>query len=128
MSSYTRVTEEIEIVPPLTWKEIQDKEFQSGFPRKQWRAVKLVIASDEMETDEGTLRRRQGIQVAPSQTDRYKAYDVVADLQEIVDDFPGHEFIGYLEGDGEEPEDLWRVHVVNGKAVKVVPEIVWPEM
>lgn len=34
---------------------------------------------------------------------------------------------GYLECQGEEAGDLWRVYVRNGQAVRVDPKIVWPD-
>ena len=36
-------------------------------------------------------------------------------------------FTGYLECQGEETGDLWRVYVRNGQAVRVDPKIVWPD-
>lgn len=36
-------------------------------------------------------------------------------------------FTGYLECQGEEAGDLWRVYVRNGQAVRVDPKIVWPD-
>lgn len=57
-----------------------------------------------------------------------KAYSIVEDVQKIVDTLgEGYMYSGYIELNGEESGDLWRIYVRNGKAVEVKPEIVWPE-
>ncbi|MBD3004797.1 hypothetical protein IEJ02_11920 [Streptomyces sp. 5-10] len=83
-----------------------------------------------MDTKDGELIKRTASEIIPSWSDAYKAYHIEEHLQQIVDLYPGRTFTGYLEGVGEytgyEP-DLWRLAVVNGKAVKFKPEILWPE-
>jgi hypothetical protein len=61
--------------------------------------------------------------------DRYKAYDVLKHVQEIVD-FLGTEayrYLGHLEINGEEQGDLWRIIVKDGKATEIKPSLLWPE-
>ena len=57
-----------------------------------------------------------------------KAYDILEDVQRIVDLLgPGYTYSGAIEVDGEESDDLWRIYIRNGKAVEVTPQIVWPD-
>lgn len=54
---------------------------------------------------------------------------VLNDLIAIVENLPeGTTFDGYLEGNGEEIDDMWRVYIVDGKPTVVKPRIVWPEV
>ncbi len=56
-----------------------------------------------------------------------KHYDLEEELQEFIDSMPGATFTGCIEGDGEESGDMWRLYVVDGRVVKVKPELVWPD-
>jgi hypothetical protein len=61
------------------------------------------------------------------QIDEYRENGLVEEIQKAVDEFPGHTFTGYLECEGENNTDIWRVYVKNGKAIRVDPQIIWPE-
>lgn len=126
MGNLTTIAGEIHITPPLTWKEIRDKGYIDGFPEGQWSAVRLVVSSEETETDDGTVTRKEGVAVIPSEVGPYKAYNLEARVQRIIKDFPRHSFHGYLECVGDEGE-LWRVYAKNREVRKVEPEIVWPD-
>jgi hypothetical protein len=127
MGNLTTVTGEIHITPPLTWKEIRAKDYTDGYHEGTWGAVILSIASEATETDEGTVTTREGVAILPAVDDKpYKAYNLEARVQAIIQHFPGHDFNGYLECLGEEGE-LWRVYAKGRKTRKVKPEIVWPE-
>lgn len=57
-----------------------------------------------------------------------KAYGIIAEVQKIVDILgDGYTYSGYIELNGEESGDLWRIYIRQGKAVEVQPQIVWPE-
>lgn len=126
MGYYTTYTGEITITPPLTWAEIKDSPF---LPNDAFniRDLKFEVTREDRDTAEGTLIRREAIAVVPLTDDTYKGYDVVEHLQEILDAFPGHEFTGSIRAEGEEAGDIWRLDVVDGRAVKVKPRIVWPD-
>ena len=127
MGNLTTVTGEIHITPPLTWKEIRAKDYIDGYYEGTWGAVTLCVSSDETETDDGTVIKREGVAILPSENDRpYKAYNLEARVQAIIQHFPGHDFNGYLECLGEDGE-LWRIYAKGRKTRKVKPEIVWPE-
>lgn len=122
MSYNTRVTGEIRIEPPLTWREFKDSPFAGDD-----LDVKLHVEAETVDTDDGPLMRKTAAALIPSWEDKYKAYNLVAHVQQAIDAFPGHTFIGRLECEGEESGDLWRVVFRNGRAVKVTPRIVWPD-
>ena len=58
--------------------------------------------------------RRTGVAVVPAWWERVKLYDILSELQRLVDAFPGHTFDGELFGEGAEFGDLWRLTVVDG--------------
>jgi hypothetical protein len=128
MSYNTRVTGEIAITPPIAWGAIKDSPFLFGDDRWPGRDVGLRIVEETVDTDEGTLIRRHAVAVVPAREDGYKAYSIVEHLQELVNQFGAeHTFTGMLEGEGEDSGDLWRLTVRHRNAVKVVPQIVWPD-
>lgn len=126
MGYYSTVTGEIAIIPPLSWKEIKDSPLLPHDEQRQ--DAKLALEESTVDTEDGTLIRRNAPRIVPATDDSYKAYDVVGAVQEIVNAFPGHTYTGYLQGEGEENDDMWRVYVKDGKAIEVKPEITWPEL
>jgi len=61
--------------------------------------------------------------------DRVKAYDIEDELQDLVDKLklqdPDVEFVGYIEGHGEEHDDHWQLRVVDGRVVRYRGRIVY---
>jgi|SRR4051812_21925621 hypothetical protein len=58
--------------------------------------------------------------------DEGKAYDIDAELQDLIDKLPDASWEGYIEGVGEEYPDVWRLYVYGGMVRKVNPHIIWP--
>lgn len=122
MGYYTRYDGEISIEPPLTWNEIRNSDWATGTKF----TVKLRIAEEIVETDDGTLTRRTADALIPLAEDCYKG-DVIPSVQKAIEDFPGHIFNGRFDCKGEDAGDLWRLVVRNGGVKKVEPRIVWPD-
>lgn len=59
--------------------------------------------------------------------DEVRGYHFVEHVQEAVSAHPGHAFTGRIDAEGEDNDDMWRLKVIDGKAIKFVPQIVWPE-
>lgn len=132
MGYLTRVNGRIAITPPLPWGAIRDSAYISTDDCPfVGTSVAIHVETERTETDEGTLTVRTGTAITGAHGDGgapYKAYDIVEDLQKVIDQFgEGRTFTGYLQGEGEDPGDLWRLYVVNGRAVEVKPTIVWPD-
>lgn len=125
MGYNTSVDGEITITPPLTWNEIKDSPFLANPGYKL--GVTLKVTEETVDTDEGQLTRKTSSALGPAWEDAFKAYSLVEDVQKAIDAFPGHIFTGRLDCEGEENADLWRVVVRDGRAVKVEPQIVWPD-
>jgi len=120
MGYYTRYSGEIHIEPPLTWTEAK-----SG-PGLQ--DLRLRTVEHGFQTDEGRSVTVTASAVMPLTDQPYKGYDIIEELQALVDAHgKRHEFIGHIEALGEQPYDMWRLMVKGGKAVKVKPRIVWDE-
>ena len=128
MGYNTHVTGEFTITPPLAWQEFKDSPF-SPYPPAGDYSIELVLRVDEenVDTADGPLLRRTASALVMSEIDEYRAHGLLEVVQRAVDAFPGHEFTGRLDCEGEENADLWRVVVRDGRAVKVVPRIVWPD-
>jgi hypothetical protein len=122
VSYNTRVDGEIRIEPPLTWRDFKDSPF---FSNK--KDVTFRVDEEPVTTDDGPLIRKTAVALVPTWEDSYKAYNLVAHVQEAIDAFPKHTFTGRLECEGDENTDLWRVIIRDGRAVKVQPRIVWPD-
>jgi hypothetical protein len=127
MGYYTRFDGEIRIAPPLAWGEVKGSPWLSDDHGDLM--LSLVEEDVTAETDEGTsvFTRKSVNAISPVTDDSYKGYDIVTHLQKIIDAFPGHTFTGYISAEGEEAGDLWRLAVKDGRAVKVMPRIVWPD-
>lgn len=123
----TRITGEITITPPLTWREFKDSRFfdppSSGSNVPE---VKLKVEETSRDTDEGEVFVRLAVALVPER-DEQKAYHLTEHVQEAVDGFPDHEFGGHLECFSPEYEELWRIVVRNGTAHNIKPVITWPE-
>lgn len=54
---------------------------------------------------------------------------IMTDLAAIVASLPVEtEFDGYIEGNGEEAGDIWRIYIVGRRPVVVTPTLVWPSL
>lgn len=128
MSYTTHVTGEFAIEPPLTWNEFKASPFAPHNITEPYDPdLILIVAEDNVDTDDGPLLRRTATALAMREIDEYNARNLMAQVQKAVDSFPGHTFTGRLDCEGEENTDLWRVVVRDDRAVKVQPRIVWPD-
>ena len=128
MGYLTYVEGEITISPEIPWGEVKNSPFLPGENGWPDRDLALRIQEEVIETHEGTLTRRSAVAVAGANLlteDRYKAYEIEAHLQELLDCLGnGRTFNGYLEGSGEDSGDMWRLYVRDGKATKVKVQLV----
>lgn len=128
MGYVTYVTGEFAITPPLTWNEFKDSKFAPHNATSRHEPSLLFrVAEDSVDTDEGTLLRRTATALVMRQIDEYRERGLVAEVQEAIDAFPGREWTGWLECEGEENTDMWRVVIRDGRAIRVEPRIVWPD-
>jgi hypothetical protein len=128
MGSTTHITGEIRIDPPITWVLVKDSEFVRE--TSDWtytNDLRLRIVEESVETDEGTLTRRTADAVVEGGDER-RAYDVVDELQRIVDQYgEGRTFTGRLDLTCRDYMTQSRLKVVGGRAVLFEPTLVWPE-
>ncbi|MYR60041.1 hypothetical protein GTY54_28690 [Streptomyces sp. SID625] len=130
MGYTTHVRGEFAIEPPLTWTEIKDSPFEAVSTHAYLAHdidLSLRVAETSIDTDEGALLRRTGTALVMREIDEYRERNLVQQVQQCIDLFPGHTFSGRLECEGEENTDIWRVIVRDGRAVRVEPRIVWPD-
>jgi hypothetical protein len=126
MGYYTRVTGELVITPPLTAAEIRHWEANVDIQQVN---IRLKVAEETLQVEEGELTKRTAAAVLPWSEDRFKAYSVIEDVQAFLNMFgTGHQLTGWFDCAGEEDDDLWRLHVIDGKATKIEPQIVWPNI
>lgn len=109
--------------PALTWVDLKDN---LGLTEEGRRTVWLQMAEVEIEQEDGVLHTKECHNVAVYE-DSVKAYDTEAEVKEIAEAFPDHEFAGYLEVEGEENTDMWRMYIVKGKAIKHSVRAMWPD-
>lgn len=125
MSYVTCATGEFRITPPLTWREMKDSPFLPNGTSS--RDLVLRVDEETVDGDDGVLIRRTASALVMREIDEYRAYDLLDHVQQAVAAFPGHEWSGRLECEGEDNSDMWRVVIRNGRAVKVQPRIIWPD-
>jgi hypothetical protein len=125
----TRFEGEIRIEPPIPWGQIKDSPFLPDQAREygDGRDLKFLLSEVHRDTDEGTVIARSAVALVSTWDHEARGYNIVAHLQEVVDAYPGHEFVGRLDCAGENTGDLWRLEVHDRRAVKVTPRIVWPD-
>jgi len=127
---YTSTIEgEFAIEPPLTYSEMQQLNFLTkSQARSIGASICVHVDKREVETQEGILTKTEGVAIGDAWGgEAVKRYDIVNEIQSIINAFPGHEFSGCIEGFGEETGDLWRLYVVDRKVKRVEPQIVWPK-
>jgi Family of unknown function (DUF6205) len=129
MGYTTHVSGEFAITPPLTWTEFKDSPFAPHNIRSHCDPS-LVLRVDEktIDTSDGPLLRRTASALVMREIDDYRARNLVEEVQQAVDAFPGHTFTGRLDCNGEDNPDMWRVVIRAGRALRVDPRIIWPDM
>lgn len=121
MGYYTTVTGSFEIVPPLKGKEM------SGFTEEDIPyGLSGEIIETHKEVDDGTLVIRS-LEHIYADGDSFKAYTFENDLQAMVSRFPGHKWVGRVQGEGEEQGDMWRLYIRDGKVIRHEVKNMWPE-
>lgn len=125
----SRLHGKLTIEPPLTWAEIKDSpHLGDERARGNHKAVCLVERTEEVETDEGTLTRRYADSVVFAWDYPVKLYDIVEEVEDLVDAHPGHEFGGELRGTGSDFGDIWLLRVTADRSVeRILPTITWPD-
>lgn len=120
---------ELLIEPPLRWAEYRDSEyFPADVARDKNHGVCLVETRETVDTEDGPLERRTAVRVVFAYDYRVKLYDIVADLQALVDAHPGHQFTGEFRGSGYDFGDIWLLRVnADRKVERVLPTITWPD-
>lgn len=130
MGYNTRVRGEITFHPPIPWGVVKDDEYLKGW-RDSKKCIQLRVQDEQVETDEGTLTRRSAVGIVPILDEPYKAYEIEAEVRELVSRYcsaNGQTCRGYLEGEGEDSGVLWRIYVrYDAEVVRVEPRIIWPD-
>jgi hypothetical protein len=127
MGYITHVTGEFAIEPPLAWPEFKGSEFAPHNITCSNPDLILRVHETTVDTPDGPLLHRTATALVMREIDEYRAYNLLNQVQKAVDAFPGHTFTGRLNCEGQESDDLWRVVIRDGRAVKVKPRIVWPD-
>jgi hypothetical protein len=130
MGYASTVSGELTITPPLKWGQFKNNEFFEGSPtwKRNVPCIRLVDDKYEDEHEDGTTTIITCEIVQPASEDRMKAYDLISEVQRLVDAFPGHTFGGEFLVEGEQTGDIWKLVVGEDRKVeKIRPRIVWPD-
>ena len=147
MGYQTYVSGNIAIEPPLNARELEEMGIRrpverylepdrwpfmtNRYSNKYPSDVAILTSTENFINDDGDqVTRVTGVAIVSTYTDSFKAYHVEEDLQEMVRricNLPTiHTLRGHLNGDGEDSGDVWRLKVINERATKFVPEVIWP--
>jgi len=113
----------ITITPPLTRKQIRDAHHEN-FKDIRFRIVEQHVESEDGDT---VTVRTTADAIIPLDMD-YSGYNLMDEIQAIVDQFGEHEFAGFIEarwesGFGEPPS---RFIVQDGRVVQIDAQYRWP--
>ncbi len=120
---------ELVIEPPLRYGEYKDSP-HNGQQRAQENKLGVYLAEDRetVETDDGVLDVRTAGRVVYAWPRAEKLYDIVPELQRLVDAHPGHAFTGEFRAEGDDFGDIWLLRVnADRKVERVLPTITWPD-
>jgi hypothetical protein len=137
MGYYSRFTGSIDIDPPLPWGLIKDHPAlpaNNAARRSREGSIVLILETEEVETEDGTLVKRRAVAIEPMTDDSMTAYNIAEEIQSVVDlARPHHDsgrkatsFTGRIDRLGEDGERE-RFKVIDGKVRAFTPELVWPE-
>lgn len=124
-----------DIVPPLTWPEVQQstswrghREYRNtGWSSDRYGAT-LILDEQVVDTPEGTLIRRTGESVEIT-GEELRHDEVMADLRSVARLFGGnHGFVGALEGRHDHPDDPlpFLVRISGTDVIEERPVLLWP--
>lgn len=131
MGTPTSVSGTITINPPLSHAELrgherlcqEERKNDPGHPRQAWIDVSEVVVSGPGED----MIRREGKKIRAYE-DEFSPTTIGKDLQEIVDAFPGHMYLGYLElFSSDDGGETWRLVIRDWKVVELRPTTEWPD-
>ena len=123
MGYLTRVEGRISIHPPLIVKELREH------PEITDPNGSVIVRVNKVSepTDYGRAVTLTGVFIECVTEEGFKAYNLEDEVMHIAELFPDRTFIGFLECDGEEKSDLWRL-VGHGNTIdRVEPLLLWPE-
>lgn len=128
MGYVSRLEGEIAITPPLNWREVRSLP-DKYLKERQDNSLVIKLNESVRDTDDGEVIVRSGSMIASGWEDEVRHYHVLEELDEIVKACPGHEYCGYLHRYGEDPTDVERYWVADGRARSEVAEVVarWPD-
>lgn len=127
MSGDARISGRITITPPITWAELRANEWAMH----HYADAHIKVDHNDVDTDQGVLSARFGVAIVPCDGET-NGHNLTADVQRVVDAFPTtpdgtpRAFSGWLHviwGGGDE---VYRVHVVDGRAHEARPSLAWP--
>lgn len=125
MGYYTRINGELSFHPPLSHLEVQGISHFVG--KRKWSSFAFEIDEHEEITDKGVLSSQSSHSIVPESDDSGKNYDLVEDLQHLVDQIKGRSISGEFRVTGEDAGDIRRVLLVDGKVVEWSPQLTWPD-
>lgn len=129
MGTYTSYTGSIDFTP-LKWGQFKDHPAANPQDVTLDCDVRLIIETETVDTEDGTLTVRTATGVKPITDDRFKGYDMQDHLQSVVDLVlaANHRavFTGWIDAVSETAE-RWRFKVRHGRVERFEPFMSWPE-
>lgn len=120
----------ITISPPLKWGDVSGSPYLPERVNRDgnWREIQYVGEMTERWTDDDQIITRVVTGIEPvNPGEPMKRYDLLIQVQDVIDHHPGHTFAGHFEMHGEEAGDIARIVVRDGRAENIRPTLVWPD-
>lgn len=127
MGYHTQFSGVLHIDPPLTNPEIVESPYWPSHLNYNRYGLTLDVNEKSEQTGEGELLRRWAEQATIQGEELRRGH-----IEQQIDDFLAvhsgtHTVSGRLEWFGEDPGDLGRIQVKDGRRVNIKPAIVWPD-
>lgn len=132
MSGDARISGQIRITPPITWGELHDQDWALGNGLRNWPDALVKLATTVENTPTGQVHHQSGVAIVPFDGET-NGYTLTEDVARIVRHFATapdgtpRRFAGFLHLVWADGEEVYRVVPVDGGAIEVRPQVVWPE-
>lgn len=131
MGYYSVVTGQWTIEPRIRWSKIKDSRFLPE--NAKTRGIDLsfcyVMVNEEVETEQGTLLRKEAVGIMCTENDAFKAYQIEDDLRNIFKEITslGSAAYGGFVRVGENQGDVERFKATGQALFVEQAKLVWPD-
>src|ERR1700722_5837598 len=127
MGYLSRFSGEIKIEPPIYWSKYKISKYLNTDDNFGYTSIVFRVSTLQQDTEYGEAITRKAIALVPVREEAYKGYDILSEINDVINSFPGHIFTGEIRAEGEDTGDIRRYVIVDNKVKEMKAEIIWPD-